>query len=1346
MYDLDLRGIQGTNIAFRLNGANSEVWLDDIVLTSVVPEPTAMGLLLSCGILLTRRSGRVRDHSTKRKRAAPIQLTQIGILPSPRPGFGPLMSTCLAVLGFAVISAGLTSVAPAQVWDGGGGNTNWHSANNWNPNGVPTTFDTPVLDASLSAPVTVDLSANVFDVFGLMIADGFRVDTHGFALFVNDFLTTALTEITGAGSELIVSPLGNFDTDRLLVRANGRLNMQGGFAGLDFGTEIRANGSMTGHGDVVFGGNSSPGVLLDNKGNVSVTSVLGGPFGGTLSLSLASTVPAGASLSLSGSTGTGTLTVNDNSLPLANQSALRLVVDGETEDFEGVLDIGKADSAEFVHDLNLLGGRIEFNGNGGTATLTGTGTLSSIGGFVNVNSGTARIDNIVGLGIASTLNLADNTNLVLANTFTAGSSGTIDVGDGATIQFDGTASSVQASVVNFLLHDNSQLIVHGNLTIDAGTTSNFDWDGSADNADTLVEGANAVLSLIGQNLDPNLNGHDGDLTINNGGLVQITTNNATNDWEKNGILSFSSAAAGPMSRLSMLSGTNAYFIDAAITATGDGTSVIEGNNNIIRSGSTITVAPGATLRIKNSTIEGGTWGNGNGTLQNSVAMNVATSTTMNFETVDLDGPIGEATVTLNSPVQLHVAQINQEAGNVFGQHNGTPTATTLTVNPSGRLDISAMDLASANWRIGENATVDLFAAAGGSTQVSGADVHVDGSVQVLAGTSRWDARTTIASAGDASIAAGASWTLAGGSLTNPNRIEGGRIIGGGTLRSGGNTGLHGFGIINTDVNFNGFDRELLAAEGTLNVNGTVINVGRIGTANAAGKLNFGQSFNTQVAIDALVLNGGMVSGSAITNGGTTRGFGSIKSNQFVQGTAAGVTTATTGQLTIDVLQPTVAVSQGTLNAVDGDLTFVDPLVATFDGTVNVGSAMQIEFQSGWNLSNGGQLNFVGGSGNDEATVAGDTIVNAGAVINVTNTGVFLDQVTFGNLAQVNLPNTTDILLLEGDARIPFNGPQTATLVGSGILSNQAGSLLIVEPSVNSIGVDLRNRGTLELGQGVPGTVGVTGDFVQFFSGTTNLDIAGNMAGTGHDRFVITGNATLDGTFAVTLGGGFSPSAGASFDLLDFATAFGTPSFSLPVLGGGLAWDTSQFVPGGILTVVSVTPTCDFDGNTTCDINDINALLMEGPVAAGVTVTPGNNDQFDLNADGIINNTDVDLWLADAGSANGFASPYKRADGNLDGVVDGQDFILWNLSKFTSSLLWDHGEFNGDGVVDGQDFILWNGNKFTSSDAVSAVPEPTAALLSWASLIVVCLARAVLVAPREDMYGSNTQLAEPPPNP
>ncbi len=125
------------------------------------------------------------------------------------------------------------------------------------------------------------------------------------------------------------------------------------------------------------------------------------------------------------------------------------------------------------------------------------------------------------------------------------------------------------------------------------------------------------------------------------------------------------------------------------------------------------------------------------------------------------------------------------------------------------------------------------------------------------------------------------------------------------------------------------------------------------------------------------------------------------------------------------------------------------------------------------------------------------------------------------------------------------------------------------------------------------------------------------------------------------------------------------------------------------------PDCDFDEDGRCDVTDLDLMQALGPLLAGVNAS--GNETFDLDGNGMIDLTDRDQWLTDAATVNGFVSAYKLGDANIDGVVDGEDFIAWNGSKFTSSLLWSEGNFNADGVVDGQDFILWNGNKFTSSD-------------------------------------------------
>ncbi len=154
-----------------------------------------------------------------------------------------------------------------------------------------------------------------------------------------------------------------------------------------------------------------------------------------------------------------------------------------------------------------------------------------------------------------------------------------------------------------------------------------------------------------------------------------------------------------------------------------------------------------------------------------------------------------------------------------------------------------------------------------------------------------------------------------------------------------------------------------------------------------------------------------------------------------------------------------------------------------------------------------------------------------------------------------------------------------------------------------------------------------------------------------------------------------------------------------------------------VTVRSAQPRCDFNSDLVCDIDDLNAMLAEGPIAPGVTVIPGVNGRFDLTGDGLIDNADADQWLGDAATVNGYGSPYKRGDANLDGVVDVSDFNAWNVGKFTTSLLWSDGNFNGDAGVDVSDFNIWNTTNFTASDTVS-VPEPglPVNLLAWLAAI------------------------------
>ncbi len=149
----------------------------------------------------------------------------------------------------------------------------------------------------------------------------------------------------------------------------------------------------------------------------------------------------------------------------------------------------------------------------------------------------------------------------------------------------------------------------------------------------------------------------------------------------------------------------------------------------------------------------------------------------------------------------------------------------------------------------------------------------------------------------------------------------------------------------------------------------------------------------------------------------------------------------------------------------------------------------------------------------------------------------------------------------------------------------------------------------------------------------------------------------------------------------------------------------MYLANSTITIEYFVPgVCDFDSDGDCDVSDINLMLGVGPISGGVSAS--GNEIYDLDGSGMIDLSDRDLWLANAASENGLGSPYNLGDANLDGTVDGVDFVAWNANKFSTSLSWDAGDFNADGFVDGNDFIAWNANKFTSSDSVAAVPEPS----------------------------------------
>ena len=71
----------------------------------------------------------------------------------------------------------------------------------------------------------------------------------------------------------------------------------------------------------------------------------------------------------------------------------------------------------------------------------------------------------------------------------------------------------------------------------------------------------------------------------------------------------------------------------------------------------------------------------------------------------------------------------------------------------------------------------------------------------------------------------------------------------------------------------------------------------------------------------------------------------------------------------------------------------------------------------------------------------------------------------------------------------------------------------------------------------------------------------------------------------------------------------------------------------------------------------------------------------------------------------------QSDFDLDGDVDGDDFLIWQ-NGFGAGTTRAEGDANRDGNVDGDDFLIWQTEFGSVSGNTTAVPEPASVTL-WA---------------------------------
>ncbi len=616
----------------------------------------------------------------------------------------------------------------------------------------------------------------------------------------------------------------------------------------------------------------------------------------------------------------------------------------------------------------------------------------------------------------------------------------------------------------------------------------------------------------------------------------------------------------------------------------DGFAVFEGDT--IYDGGTITVN-GIVLQEGNASVEA--------------------PTTINADVFDFDGAsllginLTVTTRTLNDALTINADQID-ETDNVFDDHitiNNTPgagTAGQLTINLPGKKQ----------WTLGPTSNLIMTGRINGfSSVIEGSDFNLDGTAGVTNNVS-WASQTDIT--GAANINAISNLRLLGGTIAEPNRLQGGTITGPGTLSTIGDHALVGHGTIATKINFIN-QAELRANNGTLVVSGTINDVGIIGTADTDGILQVTNPWQTDVA-NAVELRGGSIIGAKITNAssGLIRGHGTLAPNNLDnQGTIAAVN----GRLIIDpgALDLDGSTEDGQIEAINGNLTVVNELLEFFDGTATVGATRTLTFNAGWRLGETGQLNLNGGA--NPANVFG-TLQHLHGNVTVDQNVIFNIPTTFKPTTIISLPDTGDTLRLVQDSTVEAG----AAFTGGGVLVNTAGNTLTLEDDA-SVDVELVNIGTLEVG-GSPGSAAVQ-SFVQTDIGTLHIEFEGT-GPSEFDQLNVTDNVSLNGTLDITTPEGFTPNYGDVFDVLTYDTRSGlfdqvNGAILSPLLALGQFYDDAN----GVLQLLTTAPG-DANGDLIVTIDDFGVL-------AGNFNQPGTWETGDFDGDGMTTINDFGLLAA-----------------------------------------------------------------------------------------------------------------------
>jgi hypothetical protein len=1037
---------------------------------------------------------------------------------TPSNGDNPSLRRTLGIFLGAIFLVALASAATQQAHAAAitwiGGNANWDALNaNWNPADEPDADD----EAIFNTPNTVNMTNATDTISALTLSGGIDLNMNG-----NDLTVNGLVQLVDASTTLIIGGSTSLlAADSVTINNGGTIRLTGGTLSMAEETGsgsfvVATGGTLTGNGSINL-----------NDAGVPAGTVLLTLSGGNLTAT--STTPS----DLFGSTA-ATLTINvadaDGRIDLDNVSAdinisrndtleINGASHGTNDPYSGTLNLAEGStidmSVAWQTDSALI------NANTGGIIVGSVGTPATItGAAFTFGGGTINLDAVDSLRLSApfttTAGTINNAGLLIFNAATT-------IGAGTDFQMTGNSAA---------------------LTVESGVTVNID------DADFDPSGNNTAANIITINngvLDIDWGAGSGDTIGNvinlNGGTLSVTSQD--NTWAITGNMNV--GANSPTSQIngeevtftstSVTVGANSYLdINAPSVWGPTGNLVINAGGRVDLDGNTVTFSSAGTFT-----------GSGLLTIGGGGLVQTATTFNMPSGTVELDG--GDAVVNgigFNANLTINVGTM-APFGDLAADTLSFGSFASLTVNLTNP---------NAEWTIGPNAVVTVNAIGGmlGGGGIQGSDVNVEGTVNI-SGNSIWNARVDLT--GTVNVALDGSWNLRGGTLADLNRIEGGTITGAGVLNALVDEGLAGFGTIATDIEFAN-NTVLFAADGILNVNAPIVDVGIIGTADTDGILNVTVAWNTSVTTE-VNLAGGELRGALITNAGA----GGISGHGLLSAQVINTTfiAAESGTLVVETAANNNdwdGTGNGQLRGITGNLEIVDNAVFPFTGSVVVNQDHEV-FVNGFELEFEPASDLILGSGIFRANVSTDFGGTMTVAVPVGGPSILRTAGGF-NFETGSIITLNGNLELEGGTTLIQPG---ANFGGPGALINLATRTLRPLDGVTTadLSVLVINQGLFRLG-----TAGTTAqvqgaDFQQTATGTSFFEFAG-VALNQFDRLNLNGAAALSGTLNLALLGGFAPAAGQSFNILTANGGIGG-AFTSVVQPAGM--------PAGLAFSVSYSP-------------------------------------------------------------------------------------------------------------------------------------------------------------------------------